>query len=65
MSELPLTPNPTATPTRRVPFCCPVCNGVGSYFAFTGGSTAVGGGDVPCHACKGAGYVVVEQAVRP
>ena len=39
---------------NRIPFRCPVCNGFGSLKH----------GSLECHACKGKGFVVVDNKER-
>lgn len=41
-------------PTEIKPFKCVVCNGFGSLRF----------GKVECHACKGKGYILVQQAIE-
>jgi len=39
---------------KKIPFKCPVCNGFGTLKY----------GEITCKACKGSGYVVVDQEER-
>ena len=49
-----MTINEVKITPKRIPFKCPVCNGFGTLKS----------GTLICHACKGKGYIVIDNEER-